>query len=1090
MKQKLLSILFVLTCLIGVSFAQSRQVTGRVTSAVTGETLTGVTVREGGTNRATQTDGDGRYSLSVNASTSKLVFTLIGYAENTQAIGGRTSIDVALGEASSDLDEVIVVAYGTVKKSDFTGSATQIGAKELDKRPLSNPLGALQGAGPGVQTAAPGGAPGSSPTIRIRGVGSFSAGNNPLIVVDGVPFDGGMSNINPDDVETITVLKDAATIAMYGSRGANGVVTVTTKRGKEGKSTFDAKVQKGINQNAVPNYNTVSAGEYYELMWQAYTNSLAYRTTNRVPLDIARQIGSGLLTRNAAGQQIYNGQTFQDIVQYLGGYNSYNVANNELIDATGKLNPNAQIKYKGFRSWEDEATRNGKRDEYSVNYSTGIKNTDVYASMNYLSEDGWGLRSSMDRFQGRLNVNSKITDWLKAGLNISGTSNKYDYAYTGASAINNPFGFSRGIAPIYPVYVHDPATGEILRDLQGNKRYDYGNLVSEFGLSRPYNGGRHAIAETLMNTSKADRDFVSARAYIDVNILPWLTFSTTFNPDIQSAREEGYENTEVGDGAPAGRYSQNWYRQESYTFNQLLRANNAFGKHSLESLLGHEYYKFKIEDIDGMRTGQGFDGLYVFSNFTDISSLTSGLNEEAIESYFGRVNYNYDSRYYLDVMVRRDGNSRFPAHLRWENFWSVGAAWRLDQEPFFKNDFTDLLKLRASVGRLGNSQLLLSSGAQNYYPYQPGYSVGFNNASASGAAFTSLGSDRITWESQRPWDAGVDFSFMNGRITGSLEYYIRYSDGLLFDVPQPYHNGGSTSGSFSIPRNVGSMTNKGVELSLTGNIIRKEDFNWNLTLNLTTIKNKITKMPLETPEIVDVPFKQVEGRSRYDFFTRTYYGVDPETGRAMYLGLMDGVAYDPNNADHKLIDKGNGVVDTVTFNHNSAKQDWINKSALPPVYGSIVNSFSYKGFDFGFVVTYSLGGYFYNGQYASLMSSGPANGANLHRDLFGAWKNPGDQTDIPLMDLNRTAQNNATSTRFLEKASYLNLSAITTSYTLPKSLTSQIGVQRARVFASAENLYFWSARKGFNPIGDIYRPSAASGYNHARTINFGINVGF
>ena len=1084
MKQTLLSFFVGSMILSSVAFAQEKKVTGRVLDA-NGKPLSNVTIAIQGGGLATQTDGNGNYSLSVP--TGKIiVFRSVGYSDKTIIVKeGSSLFNVTLENSNQELDEVMVVAYGTVKKSDFTGSATQISSKDLDKRPISNVLSALQGAGPGIQTAAPSGAPGSSPAIRIRGVGSYSAGNDALIVVDGAPFDGGMSNLNPADVETVTVLKDAATIAMYGSRGANGVVMVTTKRGKEGKSDFNAQVQLGMNQNGVPQYKTVSSGEYYELMWQAYTNSLAYGTaTNQVPLDIARQIGSGLMPRNSDGQQTYNGKTYQDIVQYLGGYNAFNVANDALVDINGKLNPSAQIKYKNAPSWEDEATRNGKRNEYNVNYSTGIKNTDVYASMSYLQDNGWGLRSSMDRFQGRVNVNSKITKWLKSGVNLSGASSSYDYAATGASSINNPFYFSRAIAPIYPVYVHDPKTGELVYDNLGNKRYDYGNLVSEFGLSRLFNSGRHAIAETVMNRSKSNRDFVSARAYFDVDILPWLTFTTNFSPDITNSREEGYENTEVGDGAPAGRYNQYWYREFSYTFNQLLKTKNNFGKHGLETVLGHENYSYKLDEISGRRTGQGFQGLYVFSNFADVSSLTSTLGETSIESYFARASYNYDSKYFLSAMLRRDGNSRFISNLRWENFWSVGGAWRLDQENFFKNDFTDLLKIRASYGKLGNADV------GSFYPYQPGYSIGYNNASAPGAIFTSLGSPNLTWESQKPLDVGVDFSFLKGRITGTFEYYNRNSDGLLFDVNQPYHNGGTPSGSYSIQKNVGAVTNKGIEVSLTGNLIRKEDFNWNLTINLSTVKNKITKMPEETPAIVSSPYKRVEGRSIYDYYTRTYYGVDSETGRALYLGLADGVTYDPANSNHKIIDKGNGVMDTVTFDHNSARQGWLNKSALPPVYGSIVNNFSYKNFDFGFVLTYSLGGYHYDGYYAGLMSSGPSSGSNLHKDLLNAWKNPGDESDIPLMDLNRTAQNGAVSDRWLQKASYLNISAINVAYRIPETLISRVGIKRARIFASAENLYFWSGRKGFNPVGGLTSPTGNASYTHARTINFGVNFGF
>lgn len=1088
MKQNLLAFFLSSLLLIGVAYAQNRQVSGRVTAAEDGSALAGVSVSVQGTSTGTQTDASGNYSL-IAPSNGTLVFTYVGYEGQTIAINNRTVLNVQLTSGESELDEVIVVAYGTVKKSDFTGSATQIGAKELDKRPISNALTALQGAGPGIQTSAPSGAPGSSPTIRIRGIGSYSASNEPLIVVDGVAFDGGMSNINPADIETVTVLKDAATIAMYGSRGANGVVMVTTKGGKSGVTNLDVSVQLGTNRNAAPKYKTVSAGEYYELMWQAYTNNLHYGELG-IPLDIARQIGSGLLPRNAAGLQLYEGQTFQDIVQYLGNYNAFDVANDNLINVDGKLNPSARFKYNGFKSWEDEASRNGKRDEYNISYSTGTKNTDVYASLNYLSDNGWGLRSAADRFSGRVNANTRITEWLKTGINISGGTTKFDYAYTGSSSINNPFAFSRGIAPIYPVYLRDPATGELVHDFLGNKRYDYGNLVAEYGLSRPYNSGRHAIAETLMNKSRSDRDFGSARTFVEVNILPWLAFNTSFSADLQNYREEGYENTEVGDGAPAGRYNQDWYRQLSYTFNQTLRTNNTFDKHNLEGLLGHEYYSYKRESISGRRTGQGFEGMYVFSNFSDIAGLSSGLGETAVESYFGRVNYNWDSRYYLSAMIRRDGNSRFPKDLRWANFWSVGGAWRLDQESFFKNDYTDLFKIRASYGKLGNA-MLLSGDSQDYYPYQPGYSIGYNNASASGAALTVLGSNELTWESQKPLDIGLDFSFLQGRIVGSFEYYSRKSDGLLFNVQQPYHNGGTTSGSFEIAKNVGSMNNRGVELSVTGNLIRKEDFSWHLGLNLTTIKNKVTKMPEETPEIVSSPYKRMVGRSLYEFYTRTYYGVDPETGRALYLGLDENATYSPTSPDYKIIDRGNGLTDTVTFNHNAARLSYVGKSSLPPVYGSIVNEFSYKDFDFGFVMTYSLGGYYNESGYSSLMSSGPSNGANLHRDLFGAWQKPGDITDIPLMDVGRTAQNGAMSTRWLKKASYLNISSINISYRLPQSLISQAGIKRARVFASAENLYFWSARKGFNPVGGgLTSVSASSAYTHGRTINFGVNFGF
>lgn len=1083
MKQKLLSFVLLCALLVGVAYAQNRQVSGKVTSSSDGASVAGSTVTVVGSSVSTQTDGNGNYSISVPGNGS-LRFSNVGFTSQVVPVNNRSTINVTLVSSETNLDEVIVVAYGTVKKSDFTGSATQIGEKELDKRPISNPLVALQGAGPGIQTSAPSGAPGSSPTIRIRGIGSYSAASTALTVVDGVPYEGGMSNINPADIESITVLKDAATIAMYGSRGANGVIMITTKKGKAGASQLNASAQFGFNQNGVPNYNTVNAGEYYELMWQAYTNGMIFPPdpTKALPRDIARQIGSGLLPRNAAGNQVYNGVAYQDIVQLLGNYNAFNVANNELIDVNGKLNPNAQIKYNDFKTWEDESTRNGTRNEYNVSYSGGFNNTDFFASANYLKDQGWAFRSSKERYSGRVNVNSQINKWLKSGINITAGSHIDNNASTG-DGINNPFYFSRAIAPIYPVYLRDPKTGDLVYDRNGEKRYDYGNFVADYGLSRPFNSGRHALAETMLNNDFGTREFINARAYLDINIMPWLTFSTTFSPDYQNTKAEGYENTEVGDGAPSGRYNQGWGRLFNYTFNQILRSNNTFGKHNLEGLLGHEYYSYKYESIYGMRTGQGFDDMLVFSNFANITSLSNGLSENTVESYFARANYNYDSKYYLSAMIRRDGNSRFKSDLRWANFWSLGGAWRLDKEEFFNNDKIDLLKLRASYGILGNADV------GSFYPYQAAYSI-YNNAGESGSAITNLGSNFLTWETQKPFDVGVDFSLFNNRISGSLEYYHRNSDGLLFSVPQPYHNGGTTGGSFSIDQNVGAMTNQGIEVSLTGNLIRKEDFNWNLTLNLTTIKNKITKMPVETPEIVSGAYKRKEGHSVYDYWLRSYYGVNPDNGYVLYKGLADGVEYKDTDPTFKLVDNGNGGMDTLTTNHSAARLSFVGKSALPPVYGSVVNTFNYKNFEFGFVFTYSLGGYFYDSQYAGLMSVGPSNGANLHKDLLGAWKNPNDVSDIPAMNTNRTAESGALSDRWLTKASYLNLSAVNIGYRLPDQLISRLGVRTARVYASGENLFFLSARQGFNPVGGLTSPTGNGAYNHARTFNFGVNFGF
>ncbi len=1044
------------------------------------EPLIGVNIMVKGTNQGTVTDSEGQFSLPNVDEDAILTFSYIGFQIKEVPVEGRAFLTVVLVEDFARLDEIIVTAYGEVKRTDFTGSATTVTAKNLDKRPISNPLVAIQGLGTGVQTTSPSGAPGSSPSIRVRGIGSYSASSSALIVVDGVEYTGGMANINPEDVESITVLKDAATIALYGSRGANGVVMITTKKGRAGKQgELNIKVQYGTNVNGTPEYNKVGPGQYYELMWEAYKNSLTFGGNN-VPANVAAQIASGTLPRNANGLMEYNGNQFEDIVQFLGNYNAFNVPNDKLVSVEGKINPNAQLLYADDLNWLDQASKSGARKEYGITYSGGSGQTDYYTSLNYLTEEGWGLNSQMDRFSGRLKVNSEIKDWLKTGANIFANQNVYKNASTGSSSIVNPFYFSRGIGPIYPVHLHDPTTGDFIRDENGQKIFDLGNMVADYGLSRPYNSGRHAIAENLWNLDRSSRDFMGARVYVDIMPLPWLTFTTTFNPEVTNQRYEDHQNTIVGDGAPAGRYAQRYNRRVGYTFNQTLNAVQSFKDHNITLLVGHENVSNKYESNLGRRTGEGFSDFYSFSNFSDILTLSSSLSEYTMESYFSRANYNYDNKYYLSASIRRDGDSKMPPANRWANFWSVGGAWRIEKESFFNVDFVNLLKLRASYGRLGNNAL----GSIGVYPYQPGYGIGENNAQYPGVRLEELGSPDLRWEGQSPLDIGLDYTLFDGRIDGTIDYYHRKSDGLLFTVRQPYHNGGTTGGSYSVYKNVGDMINEGLEFAIRGDIIRGRDVNWSLGFNITTVANKITKMPKETPEIVSSPYKRQVGTSLYDFYTRTYYGVDPDNGAVLYKGVEDG-AYDATNPDIKIV---NG--DTLTYDHNLAKQDFIGKSALPKAYGSIVNNVSYKNFNFEFVLMYSLGGYVVDSRYRSLMSSGPSNGAALHKDLLNGWRKPGDKTNIPRMDLDKTAPFGAASDRFITKSDYLSLSAVNISYQIPESIQQRVSLKNARVYLSAENLWFITKRKGLNTLSGLSSSAGTGSYTMPRTLNVGINFGF
>lgn len=1056
-----------------IVFAQIRTISGTVMDDK-GAPVPNASVTVKGTTIGTSTDENGLFSLAVPVRRNILVFSAIGMKETEATIGPSNSVSVILAALTTALQEVVVTAYGgAVKRENFVGSAAQISAKQIENRPLTNPLNALIGAAPGIQTAMPSGAPGSSPDIIMRGIGSFSLSSSPLYVVDGAVYDAGFSNLNPNDIESITALKDASTTALYGSRASNGVILITTKKGVKGKQTLQFKAQTGVITQAIGPYPTVNAYEYYPLAWEAYRNGLQFGTT-KAPKDSASLIASGLLPRYTTGanigKQIFRGGAYQDIYQVLGNYNPFNVGNTAIVNPDGTLNSGATLLYPEDLNWLDQSTRKGRRNEYGITYSSATDKSDVTASIGYLKEKGWGLRSQMERFTARLSTNVLATKWFKTGLNLAGNRSLFDYAAT--SGIVNPFYFSRYIAPIYPVHLRASGTGDYILDALGNIQFDYGN---ESGYARPYNSGRHAIAEHLWNKDNTIRDVISARTYAELIFTPWLKLTTNLSTDITSIDGETYQNPKVGDGYPSGRYNRYTQRYGSYTLNQILNFSKKYGKHTVEALAGHENYEYRTISTDGMRIGQSFDGIYVYDNFGTINSLTSSISENRMEAILSRANYDYDTKYLFSASFRRDGNSKFPKAIRWANFWSVGGGWRLDREDFLKVPWINLLKLRASYGETGNA-------STGNYPYQGGYSIGYDDDTRAGVILTSLGSPNLTWESGETIDLGIDFGLFNNRLSGTLGYFIRNTTGLIFSVPQPLQNGGTLDGAYSVTQNIGNMGNKGLEIQITGGIIKTNDFKWDLTLNATSFKNKIKKMPDVVPSITSFPFKREVGRSYYDFYTRTFYGIDPDDGEVLYLGAKT------INASVRYKDNGKGGFDTVTIDHTNAVESYIGKSSIPKLYGSFINSFSYKNIELNFTLTYQYGGYVYDGVYATLMSPG-TNGTTYHTDILSRWQNAGDKTNVPRMDNIRTSQYGAGSTRWLIDGSFLSINNVTLAYKLPNSVLNQLGASNIRVFLSGENLYMFSKRKGMNVNGN-FAGTTSDSYDAARVLNAGISFNF
>ncbi|MFC6101098.1 SusC/RagA family TonB-linked outer membrane protein [Olivibacter domesticus] len=1025
--------------------------------------LSGVSIAVKGTTLRTQTDENGNFSLGGVPKNGIIVASYLGYATKEIATSGQTLLTIQLASRENALDEVVVVAYGSINKALATGSSGKISAELIEKRPITNALSSIAGSAPGVQSTTAGGAPGASPSIRIRGFGSLSAENGALIVLDGAAFEGDMAGINPDDIESISVLKDAATTAMYGSRGANGVVLITTKKGKIDSKNLNVKASKGWISRGLPEYDRVTATQYYPLMWETYRNSLAYGSA-RIPRDVAGSIAAGLTTE-------YNGRRYSGINSLL-GYNPFNVPDNQIVNANGELNPNAQLLYPDDLNWEEQSTQGGKqRQNYNLSYSGGSSSSDYYGSFGYTDEEGYLVKSSLKRYTARLSVNTQPLDFFKTGLNVSGNYSKaqYDNVGDGGTGYINPFYISRFIGPIYPVHLHDE-TGALVLDANGQPRYDFGD-------NRPFAPGRHTIYENLMDAQNQVRGQVNARAYGTVFIVPGLKATTNISFDLLDTHNRTYDNPTLGDGAPSGRAYQYFYRTTSYTFNQLIEYTKSFGKHNLNVLAGHENYSYKYNNFNGSRSGLIAQGITELDNFATVLGLQSYEHNATIESYLSRVNYDYDGKYIFSGSLRRDGNSKFAPGVRWANFWSLSAAWNIDREDFFDVDWVDQLKFRTSYGTVGNDR---GGDAFGYYPYQALYLLGRNNQSEAGFTQNSLPNEELTWETAKNFDAGIDFSFFKGRLGGSLEFFNRETSGLIFAVPQPMSNGGnylgSSEGYFKINSNIGNLYNRGVELQLTGQIVNTGDFKYSATLNWTTFKNEITKMPDNQPLIQDGTKAYSVGHSVYDFYMRRFYGVDPDNGEALYYTNQQ-----TNNT--RIIGQ-----DTVTNQIAEANYTYTGESAIPDFHGAMSHNFSCKNFSLFVQFTYQVGGKVYDNAYRSLMHGGTY-GTAMHVDALKRWQNPGDITDVPRLDNGQVANYAGISDRFLTDASYFQLNTVSLSYSIPKKWLNHLKAQNANIYCSAENLALWTKRKGMNTVG-AFNGTVDNTYNLNRIVSVGVNLTF
>lgn len=747
MKHKLTLVL--LSFFLGVQcmVAQQMKVTGVVINEDDGEPVIGASIVVKGTTIGTITDLDGKFELETQKD-AKLIISYVGL--RTQETTAQQNMRIVLSSDSQAIDEVVVVAYGTAKKSSFTGSASTVGAALMDKRPLSNALSALEGNTSGVQMTSSIGQPGEAAKVTIRGFGSVNADNAPLYVVDGAIFSGDISSISPSDIESMTILKDAASTSLYGSSAGNGVVLITTKKGSTSSGAgVTLSISQGWSSRAYNDYAKVGVYDYYPLQWQMLRNA---------------NMSLGQSAADAAAN------ASKDIINKL-KYNPFvGIANDAIVGTDGLLNPSASaLKWGEDLDWEDAAYRTGHRQEYNVSYNTKTEKSDTYASIGYLNDKGYMIKTDFERYNARLNYNIYPVKWFKSGLNLglSRTNSNYSTSTSSNSAgYGNLSRFIRSMAPIYPVHKHDIETGAYL-DKEGNVVTDPALYTYDYEGARISSNGRDGIAEALWNDRLMSTTNSSARTYVTITPIEGLNLTVNYAFDNKDERRRVYENPEVGDGtAGPGRLNIRNRNFLTQTFNQLINYTKTFGKHNIEALLGHENYSYRLQYNYGMKTNEIVSGTYEYSNFVNISSMDSYTREYKKEGYFARLNYDFDDKYYATASYRRDGSSRFSKDNRWGNFWSFGASWRISQEDFMENlTWVDNLKLRASYGETGNDAIYYTDDdtQQDYYPYQTLYNLGINNGSEAGLYFPTMANNNLKWETQVSTDVALEFGLF-GRL--------------------------------------------------------------------------------------------------------------------------------------------------------------------------------------------------------------------------------------------------------------------------------------------------------------------------------------
>ena len=978
---------------------QTGKIKGTIVDSKTGEPVIGASVKVKGTKLAAVTDLNGEFELNTHANAT-LQISYVGFKETE--VKASNGMKISLEEDTESLEEVVVVGYGTQKKESLTGAMANIKGEKLKDITSATVENMLNGKVSGVYVAPGSGRPGSTGAIIIRGQTSINGATAPLWVVDGVIVGNSAGDLNPDDIETMTVLKDAASTAIYGSEGANGVVVVTTKQAKHEK------------------------------------------------MSISLSAKAGLSTLNRGNLEMMDGAEFYDY------YKSF-----QNVESVNFPRWNEDLRNSNF-DWFKLAKKTGSTQDYNLTLNGGSQNIQSMFTLGYFKEEGAVKGYDMNRYSTRIKVVYKPYEWLTIKPNISGSrTNDKDKQYS--------------VGAMYSMMPWDSPYDE------------EGNLVPNY-----YSGWVNSKATNYLNDLAAG-DYSTSTTYdlsggldFDIKITPWLTFSSVNNYSYYNSQTHGYYDpkSSSGEGVNGRTTEYNYVSTRRYT-NQLLRFKKSWGKHNVNALLAYEFNDYEMKYTDVYATGfiSGFED---FMTAAKPEMATGYRTAWAKQSYFTQWRYDYDSRYYGELSLRRDGRSNFGSNNRYGNFFSVSGAWNINNESWFKADWVDQLKLRAAFGSVGNVPTSL-------YPSYSLYSVGATYNENPGALISQIGNKDLTWEKTYTTGVGVDASFWQNRLHATLDYYIKNTSNILYQVPVT-----GLVGVTSIWKNIGKMRNTGIEFTVGGDIIRTKDLTWNVTANISHNSNELRDLYKQRDANGNYVVKPVlisDGTSIAGTAQRileigepvdTYYmkewaGVNPEDGKPQWY--MD----DAN---------GNKVV---TDSYSKASYYKCGK-ASPDVYGSFSTSLFYKNFDLQANFGYSLGGQIYSYYRQEFDSDGAYAGDRNQMKLqkgWSRWEKPGDIATHPRAMYNNQDKGNLASSRYLESSDYLKLRSLTLGYNFD---LKKYGIQTLRLSVSGENLFTITDYSGVDPelpagtndkgVLSVTNTGGISVYPAVRKFMLGVNLTF